>query len=123
MPGLIHNGSYDYPYMGISSLSDLNLQTIEVLNLERFTGAYVLGVTADSPAERAGIIPGTNAGSQNGLPTGGDLIIGIDGIDVIQFDDLLKYLINNKGPGDTVILTVLRDGKVIDVSMTLDKRP
>lgn len=123
IPGLIADGKYDYPYMGISSISDLNLQTIESLGLDRHTGAYVLAVSEDSPAERAGVIPGVAVNNVHDLPIGGDLIIRIDGIEVIQFDDLLKYLLSNKGPGDMVILTVLRDGKEIDLSMTLGKRP
>lgn len=120
IPGLIKDGHYDYPYMGISSISELSLSSIEALGLERQTGAYVTNVTPGSPAELAGVRGPTSNGS---IPTGGDLIIGIDGIEVFQFDGLLKYLINNKSPGDTIILTVLREGQVIDLEMTLSKRP
>ena len=121
VPSLIKNGVYDYPYMGVSSLSDLNLHSIEALNLPRQTGAYVTSVSPNSPAEEAGIQGAQDNGE--GVPTGGDLIIGIDGREVLQFDSLLKYLINNKGPGDTIVLTILRDGKEIEVPMTLGKRP
>ena len=120
-PSLIANGSYDYPYMGVSSISDLDLHTIEVLNLPRQTGAYVTNVTKGSPADKAGIRGARPNGE--GIPTGGDLIIGIDGIEIHEFDTLLKYLINNKGPGDIIIVTVLRDGEKIDIEMTLGKRP
>ncbi len=121
VPALIENGYYDYPYMGISSISDLSLQNIEALGLERPTGAYVTSVSPNSPAEEAGVRGATSA--SGGMPVGGDLIIGIDGQEVQQFDSLLKYLINNKAPGDTVILTILREGKEIDLEMTLGKRP
>lgn len=120
VPSLIENGFYDYPYMGISSVSDLSLQSIEALGLDRFTGAYVTSVSPGSPAEAAGVL---GASGETALPTGGDLIIGIDGIEVAQFDGLLKYLINNKGPGDVVVLTVVRDGEEMDLEMTLGKRP
>jgi len=120
VPSLIEKGSYDYPYMGISSISDLSLHSIEALGLERQTGAYVTFVTPDSPADRAGVRGASGDGT---LPTGGDLIVGIDGQEVAQFDTLLKYLINNKAPGDVVTLTVLRDGEEIELEMTLDKRP
>ena len=120
VPDLIEFGYYDYPYMGISSVSDLSLQSIEALGLERQTGAYVTSVSAGSPAEEAGV---RGASGNTGMPTGGDLIIGIDGIEVLQFDGLLRYLINNKSPGDVVVLTVLRDGQEIDIEMTLGKRP
>lgn len=121
VPSLIEKGSYDYPYMGISSVSDLSLHNIEALGLERQTGAYVTYVTPDSPAEKAGI-RGSDK-KEGDLPTGGDLIIGIDGKEVLQFDALLKYLINNKAPGDVVTLTILRDGEVMELKMTLGKRP
>jgi S1-C subfamily serine protease len=120
-PAIIANGYYDYPYMGISSISDLNLHSIEALGLPQQTGAYVTAVSPDSPAEKAGV-QGASANG-DGVPVGGDLIIGIDGIEVQQFDTLLKYLINNKAPGDVVTLTVLRDGQEITLEMTLDKRP
>ncbi len=122
VPGLIKDGEYNYPYMGISSLDDLSLHMIETLELDRFTGAYVLSVSPNSPADRAGVRGGSQT-EANDIPIGGDLIIGIDDREIAQFDDLLKYLINHKSPGDTVVLTVLRDGKEIDLTMTLDKRP
>ena len=121
VPSLIENGVYDYPYMGVSSISDLSLHSIEVLGLDRHTGAYITNVSPNSPAERAGV-QGARANS-NGVPVGGDLIIGIDGIEVQQFDALLKYLINNKSPGDSILLAILRDGKEIEIEMTLGKRP
>jgi S1-C subfamily serine protease len=57
------------------------------------------------------------------LKAGGDLITAIDGVPVLTFEGLLSYLITNKSPGDTVVLTILRDGKSMDVSLTLGKRP
>ncbi len=121
VPSLIERGIYDYPYMGISSMSDLSLHSIEALGLPQHTGAYVTSVSPGSPADDAGMQGASDNGE--GIPTGGDLIIGIDGIEVREFDSLLKYLINNKEPGDIVILTVLRDGQRIEVEMTLGKRP
>jgi len=50
-------------------------------------------------------------------------ISAIDGRPVHSFDEMLAYLITNKGPGDTVILTVLRGDEKVDISLTLDKRP
>jgi len=83
----------------------------------------VTGVTANGPADQAGIRAGTQATSQQGLGAGGDLIIAIDGQPVLRFDDLLKHLINYKSPGDTVVLTVLRGEEQLDISVTLGKRP
>ncbi len=120
VPALIEYGVYDYPYMGISSISDLSLQSIDALGLQRQTGAYVTSVSPGSPAEEAGVQGADGTGT---VPTGGDLIIGIDGIEVQQFDTLLQYLINNKAPGDTVVLTVLRGDSEVELEMVLGKRP
>lgn len=121
-PSLISNGKYDYPYLGISSLPDLSLTEIDALGLQSFTGAYVTSVTPGGPADKAGIHAG-NQETSTGLNAGGDLITAIDGQTIHNFDDLLRYLINNKVPGDTVVLTVLRGQEKVDVTITLDKRP
>ena len=121
-PVLIAEGKYDYPYLGISSIDELSLPQIEALGLQSFTGAYVTSVALNGPADQAGIRAGSEI-SSSGLPTGGDLIIAIDGQTTQRFDDLLRYLINNKSPGDTVVLTVLRDEEQQDITVTLGRRP
>lgn len=121
--GLIRDGKYEYPYMGISSSSELGLAEIEALGLNSYTGAYVLTVTPDGPADKAGIRAGDKPTSIPNLKAGGDLITAIDGQPVSNFDDLLSYLITNKAPGENVVLTVVRDGQTMDVTLTLDKRP
>jgi S1-C subfamily serine protease len=42
---------------------------------------------------------------------------------VRTFDELLSYLITHKGPGETVVLTVLRGEERTDLTVTLGKRP
>lgn len=124
-PILIRDGKIDYPYLGISSTSSLSLDEINALGLKQFTGAYVTDVVKGGPANAAGIKGADPAQptSIQGLNAGGDLIVSIDGHPVKQFDDLLAYLITNKGPGDTVVLTVLRGGAQQDITITLGKRP
>ncbi len=121
VPSLIATGTYEYPYMGVSSLSDLNLHSIDALGLPQQTGAYVTSVSPGSPADEAGIQGASDNGE--GVPTGGDLIIGIDGLKVDQFDTLLKYLLNHKSPGDSIDLKILRDGEEISITVVLGKRP
>jgi 2-alkenal reductase len=123
VPVLISEGKYDYPYLGISSLDDMSLTAIEALNLKSFSGAYVTSVTPNGPAAKAGIRAGTEDTSIQGLQAGGDLIIAIDGMPIRRFDELLAYLISNKSPGDTVVLTILRGEEQLDISIKLEKRP
>lgn len=123
VPVLIKSGEYDYPYLGVSSISTLSLDAINELGLKQYTGAYVTTVVPGGPADKAGIKAGDKQTNFPNLFSGGDLIIAIDGREVRTFDDLLAYLITNKGPGDTVVLTILRGDEKMDVSIKLDKRP
>jgi len=122
-PSLIKDGKYDYPYLGIASRDSLSLEMIEALGLNTFTGAYVTDVVAGGPADNAGILAGTKPSGITGLLAGGDLITAIDGKNIRTFDELLSYLITNKGPGDSVILTVQRAADTVDVNVTLGSRP
>ena len=124
VPVIIANGKYDYPYMGLGSASDLSLDEITALGLPQFTGAYVTKVTPGGPAEIAGLVAGTkDVGLQGNLFGGGDLIIAMDGNSIKNFDDLIGYLVDNKSPGDTVLLTIIRDGNKIDLPLVLVSRP
>ena len=124
VPYLIRDGRYVYPYLGISSDSDLNLAEIEALGLDTYTGAYVTSVTPGGPADQAGIRGGSQPTSiSDRLLAGGDVITAIDGQPVATFNQLLAYLTTNKSPGDTVVLTILREGQTMDVTVTLGERP
>ncbi|MDD2923175.1 MAG: trypsin-like peptidase domain-containing protein [Anaerolineales bacterium] len=123
-PVLISTGKYDYPFMGISSSSGpLSLEAIKALGLKTYMGAYVTDVVRGGPADKAGIIPASQKTSIPGLLGGGDLIIALDGHEIKTYQNLLAYLITNKSPGDTVVVTVLRGDEKVDLTVTLDKRP
>jgi len=125
VPVLIEKGKYDYPYLGISAMPSetLTLPVVEALGLKSFTGAYVTDVVNGGPADQAGIIPGREETGIQNLLGGGDLIVGIDGRAVRTFDEMLAYLITNKGPGDSVVLQVLRGAERVDVTIVLGSRP
>ena len=123
VPSLIAEGKYDYPFLGISSTDLFNLEMVEALGLSQYAGAYVTSVVPGGPAEQAGIIAGSRPTKIPNLLAGGDLIIAIDGNPTRTFDDMLAYLISHKSPGDTVVLTVLRDNEPVDVTITLGTRP
>jgi S1-C subfamily serine protease len=123
VPFLIRDGKYAYPYLGISSSSDLSLSEIEALGLKTYTGAYVIEVTPGGPADQAGIRAGNTPTRIDRLNAGGDLIVALDGKTVTTFDALLSYLITTKSPGDKVVLTVIRDGQTMDITVTLGARP
>jgi 2-alkenal reductase len=125
VPSLIENGRYDYPYLGISSLSQdtLNLNTLERLNLPPDTvGIYVTCVTPGGPADTAGV-RGAGACEASGLRAGGDLIVAIDGRPLATFNDLISYLVSNTQVGQAIVVTVEREGERVDLTVTVGSRP
>ena len=124
VPYLIRDGSYDYPYLGITSREEFTLAQLEALNLPPdLRGAYVITVPKGSPAEKAGLLGGVQTTSFDGLLSGGDLIKEINGHPIFNFGDFFNYLVTNTSPGDEVDLTVLRDDKELNIKITLIARP
>jgi len=123
LPDLLSSGKYDYPYLGISSLSEIHLKTQQVLGIPYDYGVYVTGVTAGSPADKAGLRAGTeDIPNVTDLKKGGDLIIALDGQKLNSFPDMISSIVMNNKPGDTITLTVYRDGGTVDLSVTLGSR-
>jgi 2-alkenal reductase len=123
LPSLIKGETYAYPYLGVSAYPSLTLYEADYLGLSQATGAYVLDVVTGGPADQAGLQAGNQPTQVQGLYSGGDLIIGVDGQEMLQFSDLLNYMMLNKHPGDVMVLNVLRGDETLDISVTLGERP
>jgi 2-alkenal reductase len=123
VPALISQGFYEYPYIGIRTLSEINLFQQETLGLSRSSGVYILEVTPGSPAEKAGLIAGSEPTDNPGLFAGGDLIIAVDGVPVQDFNEMITFLTTNKSPGDTVVMRILRGDQELEIPLTLSDRP
>lgn len=92
-----------------------------------------MSVAPDSPAAHAGLRAGNqdtnvllgadNFGSPTYLQSGGDLITAINGHPIAKMDDLLIYLEESASPGQTMQFTVLRNGRLLTISVTLGQRP
>ena len=57
------------------------------------------------------------------LRAGGDIITAIDGYSLRNFDDLIAYLVRETEVGQTVMMTIVRDGEELDIPITLGERP
>jgi S1-C subfamily serine protease len=112
VPPLIQTGEYTHPWIGVTAVN-LDPDMAEELGLNVTKGTLVISVAADSPAEAVGI----KGGEQ------GDVIVGIDTVEVRKLIDVLVYIERNNHPGDTVTLTIIRNGEFLDVDVTLDERP
>jgi serine protease Do len=130
-PALIQNGSYQHAYLGFSGETYSKVWAKALGLPANAKGVYVFDVIAGSPAERSGLRGGNTDTSvllsldRTGLvylQSGGDLITAIDGQPITKIEDLLMYLEEKTSPGQTVKLTVLRNGKPVTFSVTLDAR-
>ncbi|MEZ4614468.1 MAG: trypsin-like peptidase domain-containing protein [Caldilineaceae bacterium] len=110
VPALIEDGSYAYPYLGISG-GTVTPQLTEQEDIPQDVfGVWVSAVPSGGP--------GAEAGLQEG-----DIITAIEGTAVRTFDDLVSYLLNDTEVGQEITLTVLRDGETIDLPLTVQERP
>ncbi|MBZ0292635.1 MAG: trypsin-like peptidase domain-containing protein, partial [Anaerolineae bacterium] len=122
---MLTSGRVNYSYLGISG-DDVNLALIETLDLPNNTrGVVVDRVEPGGPAAQAGL---RNPGNRqivegSSVPSSADIITAINGEAITDFSALIGYLASNTRPGDTVNLTVLRDGQAVQLSLTLSSRP
>ncbi|PNZ69650.1 serine protease [Staphylococcus croceilyticus] len=100
---LVKNGKIERPSIGIGllNLSDIPDSYKKELKTDRDDGIYVAKVSHGSDLKV------------------GDIITKIDGKEVKEDTDLRTYLYQNKKPGETAKLTVIRDGKSTEVTVTL----
>lgn len=128
VPALIANGEYEHSYIGVEGRTYSPICSDELGLSKELRGALVIRVLPRTPAARAGL-----RGSAEEVDprftgicpdaAGGDLVTAIDDQTVTSFDDILVYLQRNTSPGDTVIMTVLRDGEEQQIELTLGARP
>jgi 2-alkenal reductase len=125
-PHLIEEGTYHYPYLGISSDTRFTLAELAgPLNLPVTRGVLVSDVAKGEAADRAGLRKGDKIVEVYGveIQTGGDIIVAIDKYELQDFADLVAYLVRETDVGQTVVLTIIRDGKEMEIPVTLGERP
>lgn len=103
---LIQYQTVKRPYIGISGIA-VDEKTAKQYNIPM--GVYVYTVGKDSPAEKAGL-------------TKGDVITKIEGVEVKNVNELNKEK-NNHNIGDTVTLTVHKNGEETELQLTLTETP
>jgi S1-C subfamily serine protease len=113
VPQLIARGKYIRPSLGIEIDEGLNQSATRQLGIE---GVLVLRVTPGSPAAAAGL-RGVRV-TADGTLTPGDIIVAVDGRPIDSVARLLARL-DDYQVGDTVRLTILRDGRKTELMTTL----
>jgi len=123
VPSLIATGRYADPWLGITGMS-VTPFLAEALDLPVEHGVLVQAIVENGPADKAGLQESDREVELEGglVGSGGDIIVAMDGVVVQDMDDLIVTLADTS-VGQTVRLTVLRDGEERVVAVTLEERP
>ena len=101
---IIEKGYISKPYVGVT-VSDVNQQT-QLYGIP--AGAAVQSVAADSPAEQAGL-------------QSGDVITSVNGTEITGSSELVS-LVSDAAVGDTMTLTVYRQGATVEITVTVGEQ-
>ena len=125
VPSLISTGSYNHPILGISG-TDMTSDLATAMNLPASTkGALVVDVTSGGPAATAGLLASTQQVTINGQaePIGGDVITAVNGQPINNMTDLSTYLFLHTSAGQSITLTIIRNGKTMSLPLTTGIMP
>jgi serine protease Do len=108
MDKLISEGKISRGYLALIP-QDIDENLAKALKLKTTKGCLVGDVTSDGPADKAGI-------------RRGDILTKFDGTD-LENSTQLRMLVAQKKPGSIVSMTLLREGKEMEVKVKLGERP
>ncbi len=112
---LITTGRVRFPFLGITYIT-VDGQVAAEFNLPVQNGAYIRSSRPGEPAVQPG-----SAAARAGLREG-DIIVAVNDVR-LDYNTSLRQLLLRYKPGDTITLTVLRDGRERNIQVTLGERP
>jgi len=129
VPELIDLGRYRHPWIGLQTV-DLNAYTVAILReagmeLSVDAGVLVVGFDDGSPARDAGLSNGDRVVriGRYAIPIGGDIIVAVDDVSVETMANLTVYLEAETRIGDSVTLSVLRNGRLRKIRSPIGENP
>ena len=126
VPALIDDGDFKYSWLGIRG-ANLRPEAADLMGADAATqGALIIDLAPDGPAEQAGLLGSAEIErtDDGNIQYGGDVIVGVDETPITGMDDLIIYLLENTMPGDTVTMSVIRNGgDTASIRVTLAERP
>ncbi|WP_254271424.1 S1C family serine protease [Haloarcula marina] len=123
IPALVEDGTYDHSYMGVV-LQSVTPLVAEANDLRRASGIYIDRAVDGGPAD--GVLQGTSGTRtvvNTSVPVGGDVVRRLDDTPTPTRQALATFLALETSPGDTIDVTVLRDGSEETVELELGTRP
>lgn len=129
VPELIEHGRYAHPWLGVS-LMDISSNLAATLNRNGVRtpgggGVLVADVVRQGPASIAGMRGSQRTGRLGNLriPLGADYILAIGDEPVRTRRDLTVLLETRHRVGDTVDVSIWRDGRIVQIPVVLGPRP
>jgi len=120
LPQFLENVDVKRHWLGIRGIA-MSSALADLLGVDTSVGIYVLTVTQDSPAQGVGLNGGVIEVEGGSSPLG-DIIIAVDGEEVTSVEEIVDYF-NALQPGDTVVLTLMRAGETLQVTVVLGQWP
>jgi len=121
LPDLLTLGRYRHPWLGIRYAYRLTSSLADALNLPVKQGLLLVELSESGPLTQQGVRGAqqeTVLGNQR-LFIGGDILTAVDGEPVISIEELRTYLETNYQVGDTVQVTLNRNGQVLTLTAKL----
>lgn len=125
LPDLLSVGRYRHPWLGVRYAYNITAGLAEVLKLPTNTGLLLVQLYDTSPLAGAGVLGAQRQdviGNQR-VYTGGDILIAADGQAIGNLDQLEALLEKNYRVGDSVTLTIIREGQTKEVTVELVEEP
>jgi S1-C subfamily serine protease len=122
---LIIEGSYNqHPWIGASG-TDMTYDIAKKMDVNVTYGWLIAQVTSGGPADDAGLQRGTQRVTVDGqsIIIGGDIIIALSGTRITGTDNLSTFLEEYTLPGQTINVTIIRNGQDMTLQLKLGTRP
>jgi S1-C subfamily serine protease len=122
---LITDGTYDqHPWLGASG-TDMTYEIAKTMNVNETYGWLIAQVASGGPADDAGLQGGTRQVTVDGqsIIIGGDIIIALSGTRITGTDDLSTFLEEHTLPGQTINVTIIRNGQEMTLPLKVGTRP
>jgi S1-C subfamily serine protease len=122
---LVTEGAYNnHPWLGASG-TDMTYQIAKAMNVNVTYGWLIAQVSSGGPADDAGLRGGNQQATVGGQSVilGGDMIIALSGTRIKGTDDLSTFMEEHTLPGQTINVTIVRNGQDMTVQLTVGTRP